>query len=58
MNRRTTTILLVLILLAAAALRIYGLRWDDEMRDYPHPDERHLANTMSRLAWPQPMEPS
>jgi 4-amino-4-deoxy-L-arabinose transferase-like glycosyltransferase len=55
-KRRLTIILLALILICAAALRLYGLRWDGEMRGYPHPDERHLANTMSRLTWPGPGE--
>ena len=54
MKQRPAIILLALILICAAALRVYGLRWDDEMRGYPHPDERHLANTMSRLDIPRP----
>jgi hypothetical protein len=42
---------LALILLVAAAFRLYGLRWEDGLPGYPHPDERHLANTMQRLAF-------
>jgi 4-amino-4-deoxy-L-arabinose transferase-like glycosyltransferase len=52
MRRRVSLILLVAILACAAALRVYGLRWDDDITGYPHPDERHLANTMSRLHLP------
>jgi hypothetical protein len=47
---------LVLILLVAAAFRFYGLRWEDGLPGYPHPDERHLANTMQRLALPSPID--
>jgi hypothetical protein len=47
---------LALILLVAAAFRFYGLRWEDGLPGYPHPDERHLANTMQRLALPFPID--
>ena len=47
-------LLLLLILLAAAGFRFYGLDWDSEMGAYPHPDERHLANTMSHVSLPWP----
>lgn len=42
------------IMLVAAVFRFYGLRWDDGLRGYPHPDERHLANTMTRVSLPWP----
>jgi len=48
--------LLALILLVAAGLRFYGLGWEDGLPGYPHPDERHLANTMQRLAIPSPVD--
>ena len=48
--------LLALVLLVAAGLRASGLRWDDGVPGYPHPDERHLANTMQRLSLPSPMD--
>jgi 4-amino-4-deoxy-L-arabinose transferase-like glycosyltransferase len=54
-KHRYTTILLITILLASAALRLYGLLWDDDLSGYPHPDERHLANTMGRLTIPRPV---
>ena len=54
-KHRYTTVLLVTILLVSAAFRLYGLLWDDDLSGYPHPDERHLANTMSRLALPRPV---
>lgn len=44
------SLLLLLIILVAAGFRLYGLRWDDDISGYPHPDERHLANTMSRMS--------
>ncbi|MFL7807655.1 MAG: ArnT family glycosyltransferase [Anaerolineae bacterium] len=47
---------LALILLVAAAFRLYGLRWEDGLPGYPHPDERHVANTMQRLALPSPID--
>ncbi len=53
---RYAPVLLALILVAAAALRASGLRWDDGLPGYPHPDERHLANTMQRLSLPSPMD--
>jgi len=56
LKKRTATLLLILILLVAAGFRFYGLRWDDDLRGYPHPDERHLANTMSRIAIPRPID--
>jgi len=43
---------LPLIVLVGAAFRFYGLRWEDALRNYPHPDERHLANTMARISLP------
>jgi 4-amino-4-deoxy-L-arabinose transferase-like glycosyltransferase len=55
-KHRYTTVLLTLVLLISAALRLYGLRWDDDLDGYPHPDERHLANTMSRLTIPSPID--
>ena len=55
-KNRTTALLLILILLVAAGFRFYGLRWDDDLRGYPHPDERHLANTMSRISIPRPID--
>ncbi|MBN1138341.1 MAG: glycosyltransferase family 39 protein, partial [Anaerolineae bacterium] len=55
-RHRYTTLLLVLILAAATALRLYGLLWDDDLQGYPHPDERHLANTMGHLAVPRPID--
>ncbi len=55
-NKRTNGLLsvavLVVVLLCAAALRLHGLYWDGGMGAYPHPDERHLANTMGRVFWP------
>lgn len=53
---RYAILALILILLAAAVLRFYGLRWDDGLSGYPHPDERHLANTMLRIAIPRPVD--
>ena len=47
-------LLLVLILLVAAGFRFYGLDWDGQMDANPHPDERHLANTMSHVSLPWP----
>lgn len=47
-------ILLLLVMLAAAGFRFYGLNWDSEMGAYPHPDERHLANTMTHVSLPWP----
>ena len=55
-SKRLPTILIALILLLAAAFRTYGLRWEDDLTGYPHPDERHLANTMSRIAIPAPID--
>ena len=57
-KRHLTTISLILILLVAAGFRFYGLRWEDDLHNYPHPDERHLANTMSRISisWPPDWE--
>ncbi len=54
MHRYGYILLLVLVLLAAAGFRFYELQWDREMDAFPHPDERHLANTMSHvsLSWP------
>ncbi len=48
--------MLLAILLLAAGLRLYGLRWEDNLGGYPHPDERHLANTMTRVSIPWPMD--
>lgn len=45
---------LLTILACAAAFRIYGLNWDGDFGAHPHPDERHLANTMSRISLPWP----
>ena len=53
---RTATALLIAILLVAAVFRVYGLRWDDDLRGYPHPDERHLANTMTHVSIPRPID--
>ncbi len=47
-------IFLLGIVIVAAVFRFYGLRWDDGLRGYPHPDERHLANTMTRVSLPWP----
>ncbi len=47
-----SAILLMAIVLVAALLRFYHLRWDGNFGAYPHPDERHLANTMSRVTIP------
>ena len=47
---------LLAILLVAAGLRLYGLRWEDDLGGYPHPDERHLANTMTRVSIPWPID--
>jgi hypothetical protein len=55
-KRRQTLALLALILILAAAFRLYGLAWDDGLRNYPHPDERHLANTMTRVSIPRPVD--
>jgi hypothetical protein len=55
-KNRHTTIALILILIVAATFRIYGLRWDDDLSGYPHPDERHLANTMTRVSIPRPVD--
>lgn len=54
MHRYGHILLLVLVLLTAAGFRFYELQWDREMDAFPHPDERHLANTMSHvsLSWP------
>ena len=35
-----TRILFVTIILLAAVFRLYGLKWDDDLPGYPHPDER------------------
>jgi hypothetical protein len=51
---RHTPIVLVLILLVAAGFRLYGLRWEDGLQNYPHPDERHLAITMDRTSFRDP----
>ncbi|MBN1642793.1 MAG: glycosyltransferase family 39 protein [Anaerolineae bacterium] len=58
MDKRTDrlSILVALITLLAAAFRVYGLRWEDDLLGYPHPDERHLANTMLRIALPTPID--
>ena len=58
MQTRThrASLVLVAILLLAAVFRLYGLRWEDGLTGYPHPDERHLANTMLRIALPRPMD--
>jgi hypothetical protein len=53
-RKHRTTLLLILILLAAAGFRLYGLRWEDSLQNYPHPDERHLANTMQRISFRDP----
>ena len=53
---RYITIALILILIVATALRLYGLRWDDDLSGYPHPDERHLANTMTHVSIPRPVD--
>ncbi|MBL7201296.1 MAG: glycosyltransferase family 39 protein [Anaerolineae bacterium] len=55
-ENRLTSILLTLILLIAAGFRLYGLRWEDSISGYPHPDERHLANTMQRISIPPPTD--
>lgn len=55
-KNRYALALLPLILLLAAALRLYGLYWDDDLSGYPHPDERHLANTMARISIPSPID--
>ncbi|MBN1580711.1 MAG: glycosyltransferase family 39 protein [Anaerolineae bacterium] len=57
MPNKRTLILLALILIAAAVFRLYGLKWDDDIPGYPHPDERHLANTMSHIGLRLPEEP-
>lgn len=45
---------LAAVLVFAAALRIHGFYWDSGMVGYPHPDERHLANTMTHVSFPWP----
>jgi len=57
MPNKRTTLLLGAILIIAAFFRFYGLRWDDDISGYPHPDERHLANTMSRIGLRLPGDP-
>ncbi|MGQ9667365.1 MAG: glycosyltransferase family 39 protein, partial [Anaerolineae bacterium] len=54
MHRYRHILLLMLVLLTAAGFRFYELQWDREMDAFPHPDERHLANTLSHvtLSWP------
>ncbi len=47
-------LLLALILVVAAGFRLYGLKWDDDLQGYPHPDERHLANTMTHISFRSP----
>lgn len=47
-----SAVLLTAVILVAALLRFYHLRWDGDFGAYPHPDERHLANTMSRVTIP------
>lgn len=54
--KKSPYLLLALILIAAAAFRFYGLLWEDNLPNYPHPDERHLANTMQRLGLPSPLD--
>ncbi len=58
MPNKRTMLLLALIFVAAVLFRFYGLRWDDDIPGYPHPDERHLANTMSRIGLRLPGEPA
>ncbi|NLS76614.1 MAG: tetratricopeptide repeat protein [Chloroflexi bacterium] len=53
-RRNLAFVALAIILLCAGALRIYGLGWDADFGAYPHPDERHLANTMGRISLPWP----
>ncbi len=53
-SKYAPTIALAMILLCAAALRLHGLRWDGGMGAFPHPDERHLANTIAHVSLPWP----
>ena len=43
-------LLLVGILVTAGILRLTGLNWDEGQ--YIHPDEGHMRNTLSLIAWP------
>lgn len=50
LKKKQVFIPFTIILLFAAGFRLYGLKWDDTLTGYPHPDERHLANTMARIS--------
>lgn len=51
LKRNQSRVLFTIIILFAAGFRLYGLKWDDDLVGYPHPDERHLANTMTHISW-------